>query len=61
MIRIEMEMPESCYDCPFNDGEYEIACYEKRYCKCTGHAMKKDWYKKRPKECPLKEEVITND
>lgn len=56
MIRIEMEMPKSCYDCPFNFGEYYKEYYEKRWCKLTYKSMKRDNYKKRPKECPLKEE-----
>ncbi len=51
-----VDPPKSCYDCPFNAGEYEPAYYEKRYCSLIkGFDMKPSYYKKRPKECPIKE------
>ena len=55
MIRIDVQMPEGCKECP---------CYEKSlYGKCN---LKKEWLsiednEKRPGWCPLKEITLCED
>lgn len=54
MIIIENDtVPKSCYDCPFNVGEYTPDEYEKRHCDLTGKSTIKTDYDKKPKACPL--------
>lgn len=48
-----LEMPKSCLECPFNQGEYGPEYYEKQRCILTGHGMIKKYYKNRPEHCPL--------
>ena len=56
MIKIDIQMPKHCGECHFNEGEYGREYYEKCSCQITGHGMRKSDYKRRPKDCPLKEE-----
>lgn len=44
MIRIDIPMPEHCYDCPCHDGE-------SGFCQITG----KSYYDEIPRSCPLVE------
>lgn len=54
MIMVDIDMPKNCYECDFNGGEYGPDYPEKCSCKLTGRGMSKKDYKKRPKDCPLK-------
>ena len=47
MIKIDIEMPIYCYDCPCQDGE-------NGRCNITGDST----FDKRPFDCPLREERI---
>lgn len=53
VIAKNMNMPKSCYECPFNRSEYGVEYYEKAYCILTKEGMTKGHYKKRPSTCPL--------
>ena len=44
MVKIDIEMPTYCYDCPCNNGE-------NGRCNITGDST----FDKRPFDCPLKE------
>lgn len=45
MVKIDIEMPTYCYDCPCHNGE-------NGRCNITGDSV----FDKRPFDCPLKEE-----
>ena len=49
MIKIDMEMPESCMKCPLSPENWVYAT-----CKIAGKAV---WLTKRPSWCPLIEET----
>ena len=56
MIKVDLDMPKSCYECPFNKAsEYSIDCYEKCSCFINGHNMSLTDYKSRPHDCPLED------
>lgn len=55
MIQIPMDMPKTCYECYFNQGEYTPDEYEKRSCCLKHRPLYKKDYKNRPKDCPIVE------
>ena len=52
MIKIDIEMPESCYMCKYNEP-LDFGCMTNFYCKFTGDNVGKVKTSKRHENCPL--------
>lgn len=51
-VFIEMEMPKSCYECPFRVWLQDVDSYE---CACNGNNVYVVEKGKKHEECPLQE------
>lgn len=63
MIRIDMPMPKSCYECPLKTIEMDFENEFYYYCPKIEQAIRgKKYDKQRFRKCPLKEvKEIDND
>lgn len=55
MIKIDIEMPRSCYVCRFKQNVYMTVCTCLLYEYLRGFYDEETYKYKRPKWCPLKE------